>query len=615
MSGSTASSAGAAKGSSAIGGIGGAISGSIGASRGAASGSSPKGGIGGAGGASISGIGGIGGAINGSTGASTGAANGSSPIGGIGGAGGASMPGIGGIGGAINGSTGASTGAANGSSPIGGIGGAGGASISGIGGIGGAGGASISGIGGIAGIPGGAGGAFISGIGGAGGASISGIAGIPGGAGGASISGIGGAGGASISGMAGIPGGAGGASMPGIGGIGGAGGASIAGIGGIGGMPGGAGGASIAGIGGIGGIPGGAGGASAAGGAGGAGGIGGIGGSPGGIGGFSSLIYNSSVASAQGGISSIPNEHITVLPVGFHFLGRFLSDLVESLRVLDVGWVRGSSMVGMDSGTPPVLFVVGTAGAGKSSLVTSFQRWSRFLETDAIAVNLDPGAERVHYDAEFDVRDLISLTEVMGEYDLGPNGAQILAADLLAAQAGDVAAQLHALTGEVMIVDTPGQVELFAFREASNHLIEVIGREQSAIIYLFDPMLSRSPSGFVSQMLLSSIVEFRLGLPTKNFLSKADLLDPDELAQILEWSERLEILELALYDEAGGQRTEFAINQLRMMQEFAQAPGLTPLSSELEEGLADILTFAQALFGGMSDARDGFAADNDDEKN
>ena len=42
----------------------------------------------------------------------------------------------------------------------------------------------------------------------------------------------------------------------------------------------------------------------------------------------------------------------------------------------------------------------------KSSLVTSFQRWSRFIETEAIAVNLDPGAERVHYDAEFDVRDV-----------------------------------------------------------------------------------------------------------------------------------------------------------------------------------------------------------------
>ena len=550
--------------------------------------------------------------MRGSAGASIGGASGSAAIGGIGGA--------------MSGSAGASIGGASGSAAIGGSGGASGsagASIGGargsaaIGGIGGASGSAGASIGGIGGAMSGSAGASVGGASGS--AAIGGIGGMPGGAGGASISGIGGAGGASISGIggiAGMPGGAGGASIGGIAGIpGGAGGASIAGIGGIGGIPGGAGGASIEGIGGIGGRPGGAGGAPSAGGAGGIGGIGGIAGIPGGIGGFSSLIYNSSVASAQGGINSIPKEHITVLPFGFRECCCFGRQLSRTIRTLDVGWGGGYSMVGMDSGTPPVLFVVGTAGAGKSSLVTSFQRWSRFLETDAIAVNLDPGAERVHYDAEFDVRDLISLTEVMGEYDLGPNGAQILAADLLAAQAGDVAAQLHALSGEVMIVDTPGQVELFAFREASNHLIEVIGREQSAIIYLFDPMLSRSPSGFVSQMLLSSIVEFRLGLPTKNFLSKADLLEPDELAQILEWSERLEILEMALYDEAGGQRTEFAINQLRMMQEFAQAPGLTPLSSELEEGLADILTFAQALFGGMSDARDGFAADNDDEKN
>ena len=41
---------------------------------------------------------------------------------------------------------------------------------------------------------------------------------------------------------------------------------------------------------------------------------------------------------------------------------------------------KSADMVGLDSGTPPVIFVVGTAGAGKSSLVTAFQRWSRFLK-------------------------------------------------------------------------------------------------------------------------------------------------------------------------------------------------------------------------------------------
>ena len=281
-------------------------------------------------------------------------------------------------------------------------------------------------------------------------------------------------------------------------------------------------------------------------------------------------------------------------------------------------------MSNTDGTTPPVLFVVGTAGAGKSSLVTAFQRWARFLEIDALTINLDPGAERVHYDPEFDVRDLISLSEVMDRYDLGPNGAQILAADLVASQAHDIMDELEGLHGDMLVIDTPGQVELFAFREASNHLVDVLGQGRAALVFLFDPMLSQTPSGFVSQMLLSNIVQFRLALPTANFLSKADLLEPEVLEKILEWGERLDVLEADLYEEsanrlqadiATGQRVEFAIAQLRTMQDASIIPGLIPLSSEHEEGLADVLTFVQGIYGGMADMRDGFAADLDEERN
>ena len=281
-------------------------------------------------------------------------------------------------------------------------------------------------------------------------------------------------------------------------------------------------------------------------------------------------------------------------------------------------------MSNSDGTTPPVMFVVGTAGAGKSSLVTAFQRWARFLEIDALTINLDPGAERVHYDPEFDVRDLISLAEVMDRYDLGPNGAQILAADLVAAQADGIMDELEGLSGDMLIIDTPGQVELFAFREASNHLVDVLGQGRAALAFLFDPMLSQTPSGFVSQMLLSNIVQFRLGLPTANYLSKADLLEPEVLEKILEWGERLDVLEADLYEEsqnrmthdtATGQRVEFAIAQLRTMQDASIIPGLVPLSSEHEEGLADVLSFVQSVFGGMADMRDGFASDLDEERN
>ena len=213
-------------------------------------------------------------------------------------------------------------------------------------------------------------------------------------------------------------------------------------------------------------------------------------------------------------------------------------------------------MSAQDSTSPPVIFVVGTAGAGKSSLVTAYQRWARFLEVDVMAINLDPGAERVHYDPEFDVRDLVSLSDVMSEYDLGPNGAQILAADLVASQAEDVFEQIEGLSGDMLIVDTPGQVELFAFREASSHLVDVLGQGRACLVFLFDPMLSRTPSGFVSQMLLSSIVHFRLGLPTANFLSKTDLLEPEELEKIMEWGDNLDILEVALYEESENQAND-----------------------------------------------------------
>lgn len=296
---------------------------------------------------------------------------------------------------------------------------------------------------------------------------------------------------------------------------------------------------------------------------------------------------------------------------------RWCSRMIQVLS----HWREGVSS--QDGTTPPVLFVVGTAGAGKSSLVTAFQRWSRFLEVDVLAINLDPGAERVHYDPEFDVRELVSLSDVMDEYDLGPNGAQILAADLVASQADDVFESIEGLSCDMLIVDTPGQVELFAFREASSHLVDVIGQGRACLIFLFDPMLSQTPSGFVSQMLLSSIVHFRLGLPTANFLSKSDLLEPEVLEKIMEWGDNLDILEAALYEESaqqaldaqsGSQRAEFAIGQLRMMQHASIQPGLIPLSSEYEDGLADVLSFAQTVFGGMADSRDGFAGDIEHER-
>ncbi|MEM2955531.1 MAG: ATP/GTP-binding protein, partial [Nitrososphaerales archaeon] len=77
-----------------------------------------------------------------------------------------------------------------------------------------------------------------------------------------------------------------------------------------------------------------------------------------------------------------------------------------------------------------VIFIVGTAGSGKSLLTSTLVSWYTEKGTNAIAVNLDPGALELPYTPDVDVRNYIDLQTIMESYELGPNGALILASDL-----------------------------------------------------------------------------------------------------------------------------------------------------------------------------------------
>jgi len=85
------------------------------------------------------------------------------------------------------------------------------------------------------------------------------------------------------------------------------------------------------------------------------------------------------------------------------------------------------------------LYFVGTAGSGKTTMVGAFATWLNSQGLDCIKVNLDPGVDQLPYEPDVDIRDWISVPEIMKEQGLGPNGAQIAAADMLALNAGEVA--------------------------------------------------------------------------------------------------------------------------------------------------------------------------------
>jgi GTPase SAR1 family protein len=261
---------------------------------------------------------------------------------------------------------------------------------------------------------------------------------------------------------------------------------------------------------------------------------------------------------------------------------------------MSVGYVCGTAMARN-------LYFLGTAGSGKSTMVFAFQLWMNSQGLDCITANLDPGAEALQYSPDLDVRDYVSIEEIMAEQGLGPNGAQVAAADMIAMNAKELADVLETFQTNYVLIDTPGQIELFTFRASGPVLIDAFGREDSALVYLNDPALVRSPSGFISSILLNATVQFRHGLPFINVLSKADLLPEPDLERIVKWSVDSFALYEALFEEAATPKTLLDVEFLKSMETIGVYRRVYPVSSEITFGFEEIYSQVQLAFEGGED--------------
>lgn len=247
------------------------------------------------------------------------------------------------------------------------------------------------------------------------------------------------------------------------------------------------------------------------------------------------------------------------------------------------------------------VFLVGTAGSGKTRLTAAMQRWTTEHSLNAITVNLDPGAESLPYQPDVDIREWIRLADIMDEYGLGPNGAQVVAADMLALRADEVLGEIESFRTDYVLLDTPGQIELFVFREAGRHMLERFAPERTALAFLLDPFLARDPSSFATQMLLAAATQFRFPVPMVHVLSKADMLAEDEVERIRTWLAEPGELRQALDDHEKGMATNLSRRILDLLEELGSATPLTPVSSESLEGMDDLYAFLSTAFAGAED--------------
>jgi len=246
-----------------------------------------------------------------------------------------------------------------------------------------------------------------------------------------------------------------------------------------------------------------------------------------------------------------------------------------------------------------VLYFVGTAGSGKTTLTKAFKQWMESQGYQAVTVNLDPGADKLPYTVDIDVRDWVSLQEVMDEHELGPNGAQIVSADMVAMNAPEIKKVMDEFNTHYYLIDTPGQMELFTFREASREMVKALG-EKSMITFLFDPVLAKQPSGLVSLMTLAATTQFRFNIPYFPVLSKSDILPQEKVEIIKTWSKDFWKLDSALRERTDTE-TQVSLELIKSIQNMGLHRGITPISSIDQQGLEDIYTAVQDTFYGGQD--------------
>ena len=250
---------------------------------------------------------------------------------------------------------------------------------------------------------------------------------------------------------------------------------------------------------------------------------------------------------------------------------------------------------------PGTVYFTGTAGAGKSTLVRAFAEWMKSAGYDVTVVNLDPGSETEPDSVDVDIREWVRLTDLMDEYGLGPNGAQVAAADMIALKIFEVKQAVQELKGDYVLIDTPGQIELFAFREASKAIVDALSGDRSVLAFLFDPALARNPSGFVSLLMRSATHEFRYRLPIVNDLAKADVLTPEQLAEVSGWSDEPGRLYDAVTRDAPTPDVQLSTELFRAIETMGPLGALLPTSAKEGSGLEPFYQSCQRVFGGGED--------------
>ncbi|MCJ1223551.1 ATP binding protein [Toensbergia leucococca] len=148
-------------------------------------------------------------------------------------------------------------------------------------------------------------------------------------------------------------------------------------------------------------------------------------------------------------------------------------------------------------------------------------------------INLDPAAEEFAYQPDLDIKDLVSLEDVMEEMGLGPNGGLIYCFEYTTTTAEVqhfLTEAIDPITEEyLIIIDMPGQIELYTHIPVVPALVRHLTRTGALNVnmcatYLLESTFVIDRAKFFAGTLSAMSAMIMLEMPHVNVLSKMDLV-------------------------------------------------------------------------------------------
>jgi GTPase SAR1 family protein len=224
-------------------------------------------------------------------------------------------------------------------------------------------------------------------------------------------------------------------------------------------------------------------------------------------------------------------------------------------------------------------------------------------------INLDPAVLSVPFEPNIDIRDSVNYEEVMKQYNLGPNGGILTSLNLFATKVDQIVNLLEKRAKpdpekperkpmENILVDTPGQIEVFVWSASGTILLESLASSFPTIIaYVIDTPRTASTSTFMSNMLYACSILYKTKLPMILVFNKTDVKDASFAK---EWMTDFEAFQSALRrdEEADGMGGEGAsghggsgymgslLNSMSLMlEEFYAHLSVVAVSSKVGTGM------------------------------